>query len=216
MAPRARIRYDGSMALHRVDLRWLATLLLAAACDPADGGELEPEPEAVQLVGRVDGLDAFVGITMDDDHVFAYTCDGTPDGVTLAVWFVAEPDGESFQGSNPSGATLEGEVSGGTAVGTLVTKDGTRHDFAATTATERSGLYFGMLEADAPGEIWGGWIIDGSEQRGAVVDRDTGDIVGSPRIDPGEGSVLLDARRLTFSKVVVPLDHTLSALPAGG
>jgi hypothetical protein len=202
------------MALNRVDLRWLAALLLAAACVPADPDE--DEPETVQLVGRVDGIDAFVGITKDDDRVFAYTCDGTPAGVTLAVWFVAEPDGESFQGSNPSGATLEGEVSGGTAVGTLVTQDGTRHDFAATTATGSSGSYFGVLEPDTPGEIWGGWIVDGSEQRGAVVDRDTGDIVGSPAIDPAAGNVLVNSKRLTFSKVVVPLDHTLSTLPAGG
>jgi hypothetical protein len=198
----------------RIDLRWLAALLLTAACAPAD--EPEHAHETIQLVGRVDGIDAFVGITMDDHRVFAYACDGISAGASLAAWFVAEPDGESFAGSNPSGATLEGEVSDGTATGTLVTKDGVPHDFAATTATGSSGLYFGRLDPDTPDEIWGGWIVDGSEQRGAVVDRDTGDIVGSPAIDPAVGRALIGSKRLTFSKVVVPLDETLSTLPAGG
>lgn len=185
-------------------------VLLLGACSPV------PETSATVRVGRVVGTDAFVGIAMDDDLVFAYVCDGVPTGTSVSAWFVAASDGTSFTAANPSGASLQGEEADGTFAGTLVASDGTTQEFSAMLAIASSGLYFGELDPDTDTEAWGGWIIDGGEQRGAVVDRHTGDIVGSPSINPASSSVDVDGAPLEFAHLDGPLDEDVEELPPGG
>src|SRR5829696_6529556 len=130
----------------------LALAIALAGCDSPEKGEPRLR------VGQVADTEAFVGIAMDDDRVFAYVCDGTPASTTLSAWFVADSDGAGFSAANPSGATLEGEDVDGVLTGRLRGGDGVSHDITAMTATGRSGLYFGELDPDTDDEAWGGWI----------------------------------------------------------
>lgn len=204
------------MLSRRIALVSLVVLAVPLGCDPAEDDDDQVPVQIV--VGRVDGTEAFIGIAMDGDRVFAYVCDGTPAaGTTLSAWFVAAPGADSFAGSNPSGATLEGTIGDGSVTGTLVGSNGVSRGYTASAAAGISGLYFGELDADMPTEAWGGWIVDGGAQRGAVVDVQIGDIVGSPSINPAPtGTVDVDGKALAFEQLDAPLEETVDELPPGG
>lgn len=161
------------------------------------------------FVGRVDGTDAFVGVVLGDDALFAYVCDGTPATTTISSWFV----GTTLSASNPSGSSLDAAREGDGLEGKYVSPDGDSHPVTAEAAISPSGLYFGELHG--PPEIWGGWIVIGAEQRGAVVDRGTGDIVGSPSIDPAASSVDVEGEPLDYEEVAEPIGEELDEVPPG-
>ena len=186
----------------------LCSLVLCACTSSSE----DAGPRSV--VGRATGSEVFVAIVTDGAELFAYACDGTPMGTTETSWFVGQLDGDAFTASNPAGSQLDGAFGDDGAEGTLTDLAGTERAFTASVATDASGLYFGERGEDAE-EIWGGWIVIGDEQRGAVVDRMTGDIVGSPSIDPASSSVDVDGAPLDYEQVDAPIGEALDDVPPG-
>ena len=140
--------------------------------------------------------------------------DGTPAGTSLSSWIVGANDGTSFEGANPAGSMLIGEIADDRAEGSFTSASAEALQFTAQSVESPSGLYFGERGHDTE-EIWGGWIVIGSEQRGAVVDRTTGDIVGSPSIDPSAPSVDVEDAPLGIENVDAPLGESLDDVPPG-
>jgi hypothetical protein len=188
----------------------LAFILALAACS-SDDGQGDDTPPSV--VARVDGSEAFVAFVSDGSTFFAYVCDGTPAGVMHTSWFVGGIVDGAFAVMNPGGSKLDGRT-GDPVTGTYTPVGGSAQSFTAQSSVAPSGLYFGERgEGDA--EQWGGWVVIGTEQRGAVVNRKVGDIIGNPAIDPAMSSVDVDGMPLDYMPVEEPIGEMLDDIPPG-
>lgn len=188
----------------------VVVLALTVGCSAQD------EPAGADaLVGHVMGIDAFIGAVVDDASLMAYVCDGSPErSTTISSWFVAEILDGAFDVENPGGSSLAGELQGSTLSGTYASPAGVESTFVAELAESPSGLYFGE-RGHGEEEIWGGWIVIDADQRGAVVDRTTGDIVGAPAIDPMASSVEVEGEPLEYEVVDEPIGEALDDVPPG-
>ena len=103
------------------------------------------DPEAAELVGEVEGGDAFVAIVAaEDGEVTAYVCDGEEgEMATTGEWFTGELDGTELLLEAESGATLQAELSDDGATGTYTSADGTVQALTAEPAEGEAGLYRG-------------------------------------------------------------------------
>lgn len=128
--------------------------------EPAGDAELP-----VELVGEVEGGEAFVAIVAGEDgEVTAYVCDGE-EGEMAATgdWFTGEVDGAELSLQAESGATLEAELTDDGATGTYTSADGTTQALTAEPAEGDAGLYRGE-----DGDVVAGFIVsnDGDDRGG--------------------------------------------------
>jgi hypothetical protein len=145
----------------------LASALAAGGCD---GTGSAAAPEGV-YIGAVEG-GPFVAVVVDDGAVLAYACDGDVTGVSVYAWLEGQVDGgrvAAVHAEDPVAldATFDGEVLTG-----VLDLDGATLGFTAVPAAGDAGLYT-AVESD----LRGGWIFDqDGTQRGAVLNRNTGDV----------------------------------------
>ena len=136
--------------------------------DTGSGQVTEPGTAAelpVELVGEVEGGEAFVAIVAGGDgEVTAYVCDGEEgDMAASGDWFTGEVDGAELSLQAESGATLEAELTDEGATGTYTSADGTTQDLSAEPAEGEAGLYRGE-----DGDVVAGFIVsnDGDDRGG--------------------------------------------------
>ena len=138
--------------------------------DTGSGQVSEPADTAdpagpAELVGEVEGGDAFVAIvTGEDGEVTAYVCDGVEGEMAgTGEWFSGELDGAELSLQADSGATLEAELTDDGATGTYTSADGTEQALAAEPAEGDAGLYRGE-----EGDVVAGFIVsnDGDDRGG--------------------------------------------------
>lgn len=164
----------------------LALLLgsLLAVVGAFGHGQLVPaaraQVQADTFVGKLSGMDAFIGIGSDGFNVTAYVCDGANNNV-----------GDNFQGTADQASdgvlalqadngdvlylyfdqtTLPGMlVPGGNITGTLVTTDGNSYPFSTDAAVSPGGLFLADSQAMPDGTpADGGWVVlNDGEVRGS-------------------------------------------------
>ena len=140
--------------------------------DDEGGSDQSTEPvtdaEVAELVGEVDGGDAFVAIVAGEDgEVTAYVCDGAEgEMATTGEWFSGELDGTELLLEADSGATLAAELTDDGATGTYTAADGTVQALAAEPATGDAGLYRGE-----EGDVVAGFVVanDGDDRGGIAI-----------------------------------------------
>ena len=176
----------------------MAWVMLAnvGACD---GDSQSPVLADRILIGEVDD-DIFVAVVTDAEQVLAYVCDGTPAAASIGLWFVGSHDGVGFSLTHESGARLDGQLADDSLAGNF-TLGAQALEYAAAPAEGDAGLFLAQDED----ELRGGWIVraDGS-QRGAVLHRNTGDIVAAQPIMPSQSSVMLQALTLPLVRLIAP------------
>ena len=122
-----------------------ATTTAATSGDDEGGVGETTEPitdaDAAELVGEVEGGDAFVAIVAaEDGEVTAYVCDGEEgEMATTGEWFTGELDGTELLLEADSGATLEAELTDDGATGTYTSADGTVQTLTAEPAEGDAG-----------------------------------------------------------------------------
>lgn len=179
------------------------TLMLAGLAIPL-GCEAEAETMGeVDLVAVVGG-DTFIGVLADDEGVVAYVCDGTDSEVMLAEWFIMENNGGSFEATNTVATatgtidvSIRGSFADGTASGTL-TIDGQASDFEASGSSGDEGTY----RAEDT-DYLAAWVVIGDDLRGAVINRNTGDLFSGGNIQPTSGTFEFMGVSLTPLKLTI-------------
>ncbi|MCB9569844.1 MAG: hypothetical protein H6710_21935 [Myxococcales bacterium] len=187
-------------SLPRRALLTLALVGLAvAACDS------DPAPEFGErdLIAVVDG-DTFVGILADGEEIVVYACDGTDDGTgsgpapTVYQWIFGANAGGDFD-LKDGGVRLVGAFADdGTASGTLTLADGLEHAFTASPASGEEGVYLAE-----EGDYKGGWVVIADDVRGAVINRNTGDLISGSRFQPSMVTVEVEGVTLTPAKMSI-------------
>src|SRR5688572_26456417 len=89
----------------RFAVRRLAGSLLFSALAACSSEEPAPEVSDGTYVGRLDGSDALVAVTVAGDDIVAYTCGGP---LTIHVhtrWYSGKLDGDSVELTSDDGAT---------------------------------------------------------------------------------------------------------------
>ena len=140
--------------------------------DDDEGGvgettEQVTDPEAAELVGEVEGGDAFVAIVAaEDGEVTAYVCDGEEgEMATTGEWFTGELDGTELLLEADSGATLEAVLTDDGATGTYTSADGAVQALTAEPAEGDAGLYRGE-----DGDVVAGFVVaNDGDDRGSIV-----------------------------------------------
>lgn len=151
----------------------------------------------VQLVADVDGS-LFLGIVADDDEVIAYACDGTPDGSTVYAWFAGSNKDGTFEIYGDDMSVLRGTFDGGEASGTL-TIGGADLTFTARAASGDAGTWLAVDD-----EYKGGWVVIDGDDRGAVINRTTTDLITGSRFDAS--GVTVNGITLVPSQMQAPND----------
>jgi hypothetical protein len=129
---------------------------------------------ARMYVGRVAGIDAFIGIAVQDqtNELIAYVCNGPPAGppeaATIEAWFQGPIEGDAASLRADGGdEQLRGNVNPGSITGTFTDQDGQTHDFQAEPVDPEgnAGLYWTQLTEGEGLSSRGGTIIltDGEE-----------------------------------------------------
>lgn len=175
----------------------LAGLALPLGCDS------EPEPLGdVDLVGVVDS-DAFLGVIANDDLVIAYVCDGDDASASIAAWVVASNNDGDFSGASTTKigdseieVSIAGSFDGSLASGTL-TIDGKESSFTTRATTGDEGTYRDIQTNVAGEELAAAWVVIGADIRGAVINRQTGDIFAAGNFQPTSST--FSFMELTFS-----------------
>jgi hypothetical protein len=133
--------------------------------DQDSGAEQGTEVVPANLVGEVEGGEAFVAIvTGEDGEVTAYVCDGEEGEMAgTGDWFTGELDGAELSLQAESGATLDAELTDDGATGTYTSADGTEQALTAAPAEGEAGLYRGE-----EGDVVAGFIVanDGDDRGG--------------------------------------------------
>jgi hypothetical protein len=146
--------------------------IVLAGCS-ASTSTVATEP-SIEFVGRVSGLDAFVGIVTRGSDVAAYVCDGAGTTISVADWFTGKVTRGGFDLALDGGRRLTGTINpDGVIVGILRTSAGDTFVYQAPRASGAARL----VRADGTLANVGytvGWIVlaDG-EQRGGVQSRGT-------------------------------------------
>ena len=147
--------------------------------------EASEDEGGTTYVGELEGTDAYIGLVVGETGATAYVCDG-PQG-DESHWFTGAVNDSQVALISPSGASLSGDISGGTVSGTVlipgdlpeapdpeaVLAGATSYEFEATEAEGEAGLLRDDLEADDGTPYAGGWVrlADGSV-RGDVISVD--------------------------------------------
>lgn len=169
----------------------------------ADAIREEPLADYAELVGEIDGTDAYVaivGFTSEDGDPVAigYACDGKRIAEVLAG-----SGGSDLELQSEAGAALTAEIGDGTATGTFTTRDGRSFDFTAEEVDPEgtAGVFFTNRRVD-DGFVgdYGGWIVlpDGS-QRGSI--RMGNVVLSGGRLDPQSGAVSISSGSVLAGQV---------------
>jgi hypothetical protein len=140
-----------------------------AGCSSTSTVVAEP---SMEFVGRVSGLDAFVGIVTRGSDVAAFVCDGAGTTISVADWFTGKLDKGGFDLALDGGGRLTGTINpDAVVVGILRTSAGDTFVYQAPRGRGAARL----VRADGTLANVGytaGWIVlsDG-EQRGGIRSR---------------------------------------------
>lgn len=148
------------------------TVLTALAGCSAGASPAATDPSSA-FVGRVDGIDAFVGLVTRGSEVVVYVCDGTDTTIGMADWVTGTVVRNSFELTLEGGGRLAGTIDRGVIVGVLRTSTGDAFPYRAVRASQGAGLI--RAEGTLAGvDYVAGWIVlaDG-QQRGGVKSRGT-------------------------------------------
>lgn len=168
----------------RILVAAVLVILAAAGCGGDDEEASPPKPLLTSVVGRVEGLDAFIGmVSYRNGDVIGYVCDGKRLGEVVAG---SAAEGE-IELVSDTGAKVAATLSKDRASGTFTTSDGEEFDFTAARSTGNAGVYR-ALDKVAGRQIKGGWIVlPSGEQRGLV--RVDGAPRPGPAIQPSKPTV---------------------------
>jgi hypothetical protein len=152
-----------SLALTRL-VAALVLVLAGAACSESSGSA--SSPREYELVGSVDGTNAFIGVVLGGDHAVAYLCDGSETGATVSQWFDGAANDNGFDLTASGVRVKSAAFSAGVLTGTVMLADGSSHAFSAASATSPAGLYRDSSSYDG---ALGGWVVlNDGRIRGAV------------------------------------------------
>jgi hypothetical protein len=160
-------------ALERPLIAWGIMVAMVLAGCSSGTSTVATEP-SIEFVGRVSGLDAFVGIVTRGSDVAAYVCDGAGGTISVADWFTGKITRGGFDLELDGGRRLTGTINpDAVIVGILRTSAGDTFVYQAPRARGAARL----VRADGTLANVGytaGWIVlaDG-EQRGGVQSRGT-------------------------------------------
>ncbi|PCC66835.1 hypothetical protein SAMN02745121_00436 [Nannocystis exedens] len=180
---------------------WVARLVPFAALALSACIGAEPPPADGVFVGRAG--DIWVAVVAEDDVVAAYACDGTGDKATLGTWFYGQLDRGVGSVAGAGDARLVLDLSDDAFAGALEL-GGVERD---VTGERVEGDDLGLFWGEADGWV-GGWIfaVDG-DQRGAVLERDTGDVSALLLPTAGEQTLtLVDGTPLPVTRMAAPRD----------
>jgi len=172
----------------------LALLLVALASGSqstqAQGGGTPAATGAVgslaaQYAGRIGNSEAFIGIAQNGTQVTAYVCDGFKNTVSVAQWFKGSITADSFEASAAGGFRLEATFNQESFSGSVTLKGGQMVSFTASKVAFPAGLFRAEF-ATTTAQYVAGWIVlPTGEQRGAVINKATGEVVPSTHITFG-------------------------------
>lgn len=180
---------------------WGFTGLMAAAL--LSGCDSGTSYQDLSLVGEVSSVDAFVAIVADDDKVVVYVCDGKEDAVSTSAWFAGPHEDGAFDLTNPGGFRVTGDLNEES--GVFTPPEGADVAFDVSAQGGDTGLYV-FEEVVEDGDLRGGWIVTQNGQRGAVINRTTGDLVAGPQVTPSAPSVEVFGQSFEVYRLVVPWD----------
>lgn len=136
--------------------RLTGALLFFAVVAGCSGDESSPEVSEGTYVGKLDGSDALVAVTVAGNDVVAYACGGA---LTISVhtrWYSGTLDGDSVELTSDDGASGIIKFSGKTVSGNLVQPDGqvlTLFDTALRGSDTASALFSVVDEGCRTGVI---------------------------------------------------------------
>ena len=158
-----------------------ALALLAVGCGSSSTSNFSngSATSTRNLVGRVQSTDFFIGLFTDGKRFFAYVCDGI-----RAQRF--EGDLQADSGSVPDfTVTFQADNARGTVV-----IDGTVRTFTAFPAVSPAGLYWASTTIDGT-RTFGGWILEGGEERGVVSSSTTLPTLANPVQQPSSSIIAI-------------------------
>ena len=150
-----------------------------AGAPPAPGAAAEPFPAQAKYTGHTDGSKAAIAVTVRDDRVSAYLCDGK----SIEGWYQGTASGGSLQAKGRGTNALTGTLSGGTLSGT-VSAGGKSWPYAAAPSAAPAGLY----RSKTPNATVG-WIKDSNGQVTGL-SNEGGTVRPAPPLDPGTATAV--------------------------
>jgi hypothetical protein len=148
-----------------------------AAPPPAAAGgapaAAEPFPGQAKYTGYTDGNHAALAVTVRDDKVSAYLCDGK----SIESWYQGSSSGGTLDAKGHGTNSLTGSLSGGKLSGT-VSAGGKSWTYTAAPAAAPAGLYRSKSAAGTTG-----WVKDSDGRVTGLTNRG-GVSAPAPPLDP--------------------------------
>jgi hypothetical protein len=151
----------------------------AGAPPAAPGAAAEPFPTQAKYTGHTDGSRAAIAVTVRNDKVSAYLCDGR----SVEGWYQGTAAGGSVQARGRGTNTLTGSLSGGTLSGT-VSAGGKSWSYTAAPSAAPAGLYRSKTPSATVG-----WIKDSNGQVTGLA-NEGGTVRPAPPLDPGTATAV--------------------------
>ena len=151
----------------------------AGAPPAAPGAAAEPFPAQAKYTGHTDGSRAAIAVTVRNDKVSAYLCDGR----SVEGWYQGTAAGGSVQARGRGTNTLTGSLSGGTLSGT-VSAGGKSLSYTAAPSAAPAGLYRSKTPSATVG-----WIKDSNGQVTGLA-NEGGTVRPAPPLDPGTATAV--------------------------
>jgi hypothetical protein len=150
-----------------------------AAAPPAPAAGAEPFPAQAKYTGHTDGIKAAIAVTVRDDKVSAYLCDGK----AVEGWYQGTASDGSVQAKGRGANALSGTLSGGTLSGT-VSAGGRSWSYTAAPSAAPAGLYRSKTPSATVG-----WIKDSNGQVTGLA-NEGGTVRPAPALDPGTATAI--------------------------
>ncbi|HWN31243.1 MAG TPA: hypothetical protein VNP03_00790 [Pseudonocardia sp.] len=151
----------------------------APAAPRAPGAAADPFPAQAKYTGHTDGIKAAIAVTVRDDKVSAYLCDGK----AVEGWYQGTASGGSVQAKGRGTNALTGTLSGSTLSGT-VSAGGKSWSYTAAPSAAPAGLY----RSKTPNATVG-WIKDSNGQVTGLA-NEGGTVRPAPPLDPGTATAI--------------------------
>jgi hypothetical protein len=145
----------------------------AAAAPAAAPAAATPFPGQARYTGYTDGNHAALAVTVRDNKVSAYLCDGK----TIEAWYQGSSAGGKLDAKGRGTNALTGSLSGGNLSGT-VSAGGRSWTYTAAPAAAPAGLYRSKTPAATTG-----WVKDSNGQVTGLVNAG-GALRPAPALDP--------------------------------
>jgi hypothetical protein len=150
-----------------------------ASAPPAPAAGAEPFPAQAKYTGHTDGIKAAIAVTVRDDKVSAYLCDGK----AVEGWYQGTASDGSVQAKGRGANALSGTLSGGTLSGT-VSAGGRSWSYTAAPSATPAGLYRSKTPSATVG-----WIKDSNGQVTGLA-NEGGTVRPAPALDPGTATAI--------------------------